>query len=88
MSSFSSEAQYPRKVPGNDSNVEKAYFNVDLSLPQPSKASNLGALITDLPTFNQSFDNLSNLGYLQSFIVQGSVGSITADVRSYLLIAI
>ena len=88
MSSFSDETQCLRKVPDNDSNVEKAYFNVDLSLPQPSKASNLGGLITDLPTFNQSFDSLSSLEYLQSFIVQGSVGSITADVRSYLLIVI
>lgn len=62
--------------------MANAFFNIDLSLPQPSKSTNLGGLITNLPNFNQSFESLENFDYLGNFIVQGSVGSITADVRA------
>lgn len=36
--------------------------------------------MTDLPTFNQSFDSLEGFNHLSNFIVQGSSGSIVANV--------
>lgn len=69
---------YFHQVP-DDANEDNYYFDVELTLPLPQEAPLLTGLATYLPSFNQTFEQLDSYN-LDSFIVQGSLGSINIEV--------
>lgn len=75
---------YFQQVP-DDANEDNYYFDVELTLPLPQEAPLLTGLATYLPSFNQTFEQLDSYN-LDSFIVQGSLGSINIEVSRSIIV--
>ncbi|KAI5120345.1 hypothetical protein M0805_009420 [Coniferiporia weirii] len=60
----------------DDASEDSYHFDMDLKLPLPVGPPQLTGLATYLPSFNQTFENLDSYANLDSFTVQGSVGSV------------
>lgn len=64
----------------DDTDEDDYYFDVDLRLPSTQSPCPMSNFETYLPSFNQTFEQLDPYMNLDTFDVEGSLGSVYIEV--------